>query len=162
MDQNTMTHYMQLLATNQPWNLIIFMAIPVIFAETLTVTEFFVIFNNLTGGFVRKLNKFCGIFSGIYFTGIFIYLVTQVIPTIQWRGGVDFLAVWFYLSGVIFLAGIALLELNIIGKNKTENEKRKLHFILVSGFLVVAHIAMILGMLNPQLFANVGEPMKMH
>jgi hypothetical protein len=29
---NTMTHYMELLATNQPWNLIIFMAIPVIFA----------------------------------------------------------------------------------------------------------------------------------
>ena len=25
-----MTHYMELLATNQPWNLIIFMAIPVV------------------------------------------------------------------------------------------------------------------------------------
>ena len=30
------THYMELLATNQPWNLLIFMAIPVILAETLT------------------------------------------------------------------------------------------------------------------------------
>lgn len=35
-----MTHYMELLATNQPWNLIFFMAIPVILAEALTVTEF--------------------------------------------------------------------------------------------------------------------------
>lgn len=155
----TMTHYMQLLATNQPWNLIIFMAIPVIFAETLTVTEFIVIFNNLTSGFVRKLNKFCGTFVGIYFTGVFLYLVTQVVPTIKWRGAVDFLAVWFYLSGVIFLGGISLLELNLIGKKKSEQEKRKLHFILVSGFLVVAHIAMILGMVNPQIFANIAMPM---
>lgn len=28
--ENAMTHYMELLATNQPWNLLIFMAIPVI------------------------------------------------------------------------------------------------------------------------------------
>ena len=154
MDTSTMTHYMQLLATNQPWNLIMFMAIPVIFAETLTITEFIVIFNNLTGGLVRKLNKFCGIFAGIYFAGVFLYLVTQVIPTIEWRGAVDFLAVWFYLSGVIFLGGISLLELGLIGKNKTEQEKRKLHFVLVSGFLVVAHIAMILGMVNPQIFSQ--------
>lgn len=154
MDANTMTHYMQLLATNQPWNLILFMAIPVIFAETLTVTEFLVIFNNLTSGFVRKLNKFCGTFVGIYFAGVFIYLVTQVVPTIQWRGAVDFLAVWFYLSGVIFLGGIALLELGIIGRHKTEREKMRLHFILVAGFLVVGHIAMILGMVNPQIFTG--------
>jgi hypothetical protein len=32
------THYMELLATNEPWNIIIFMAIPVIFAEYIAVT----------------------------------------------------------------------------------------------------------------------------
>ena len=35
-----MTHYMELLATNQPWNLILFMAIPVVLAETVVITEF--------------------------------------------------------------------------------------------------------------------------
>lgn len=45
-----MTHYMSLLADNQPWNLIIFMAIPVIFAETITITEFIILFTkNLKG-----------------------------------------------------------------------------------------------------------------
>ena len=34
-----MTHYMALLADNQPWNLILFMAIPVILAETVAITE---------------------------------------------------------------------------------------------------------------------------
>jgi hypothetical protein len=33
------THYMGLLAANQPWNLLLFMAVPVILAETIAVTE---------------------------------------------------------------------------------------------------------------------------
>ena len=39
----SMTHYMELLATNQPWNLILFMAIPVILAETVAITELFLL-----------------------------------------------------------------------------------------------------------------------
>ncbi len=47
----TMTHYMELLATNQPWNLIIFMAIPVILAETIAISELSILFSrNLNGG----------------------------------------------------------------------------------------------------------------
>lgn len=68
-----MTHYMSLLADNQPWNLLIFMAIPVICAETLTITEFFIIFNRIERGGARTLNKIVGIFDGLYFTGIFIF-----------------------------------------------------------------------------------------
>lgn len=153
MNTGMMTHYMELLASNQPWNLIIFMAIPVILAETITVTEFFIIFNRLTSGTLKTVNKVASIIVGIYFTGIFLYLVTQVVPSIQWRGAVDFLAVWFYLGGIIFLGGIALLEMNLIGRKRDSEGKMKLHFILVGGFLVIAHIAMILGMLNPAIFS---------
>ena len=39
-----MTHYMELLAVNQPWNLLIFMAVPVVLAETLAITEFYLLF----------------------------------------------------------------------------------------------------------------------
>lgn len=39
-----MTHYMELLATNQPWNLIMYMVIPVALAEALVATEFFLPF----------------------------------------------------------------------------------------------------------------------
>lgn len=159
-----MTHYMELLATNQPWHLIIFMAIPVIFAETVTITEFAIIFNRLTHGPVKTLNKIASILAGLYFTGIFLYMVTTVVPTIEWRGAVDFIAVWSYLSGVIFLGGLALLELNIIAKNKTVEQKMKIHFILVAGFLIVAHVAMIFGMVDPSLFqhgANAGMNMNM-
>ncbi|WP_027624928.1 DUF6803 family protein [Clostridium lundense] len=153
-----MTHYMSLLADNQPWNLLIFMAIPVICAETLTITEFFIIFNRTQRGGLRTLNKFVGIFDGIYFTGIFIYLlINAVIPltmTGGWHTWVDVVAVGFYLSGVVFLLPMALMELGIIFKNKTDNQKMKIHFILVGGFLVVAHIAMIFGMINPEIINN--------
>ena len=149
----TMTHYMELLATNQPWNLILFMAIPVILAETIAVSELAILFSrNLTGG-LRKLNKVAGIIVGIYFTGIFIYLfVNAVIPltlTSGWRGPADVIAVGFYLSGIIPLLGMALLELGIIGRKRDEVEKLKLHATFVGLFLIVAHIAMIFGMLSP-------------
>ena len=150
-----MTHYMALLTNNQPWNLIIFMALPVIMAEALTISEFFIIFNKINQGGIRTFNKVVGIFDGFYFTGIFIYLfITAVIPLTTsggWHTWVDVVAVGFYLSGVIFLLPIALMELGIIFKKKTLDEKMKIHFILISGFLVVAHIAMIFGMVNPEI-----------
>ncbi|MCT8978124.1 permease [Clostridium sp. CX1] len=159
-----MTHYMSLLAENQPWNLIIFMAIPVIMAETLTITEFFIIFNRTKSGGLRTLNKVVGIFDGFYFTGIFIYLLfNAVIPLTQtggWHTWVDVVAVGFYLSGVLFLLPIALMELGIIFRKKTDNEKMKIHFILVGGFLVVAHIAMIFGMVDPSIINDMSN-MKM-
>ena len=35
----SMTHYMGLVSINQPWNLLLFMAVPVILAETLAITD---------------------------------------------------------------------------------------------------------------------------
>lgn len=145
-----MTHYMELLAVNQPWNLIIYMVIPVALAEALVATEFFVVFNkDRAGGALRTINKYIGIVLGFYFLGIFLNLMITAVPSMAWRGPADILAVGAYLSGVIPLMGIALLELGVIGGGKTGDEKLKLHFILLTVFLVVAHIAMIFGMVDP-------------
>lgn len=144
-----MTHYMELLAVNQPWNLIMYMVIPVGLAEALVATEFFVVFNRSKNGLMRTWNKWIGIVLGFYFLGIFLQLGTAVVPHIEWRGAADIIAVGSYLSGVIPLFGIALLELGVIGRGKSESEKMKLHFILLTVFLVVAHVAMIFGMVDP-------------
>lgn len=150
----TMTHYMELLATNQPWNLIIFMAIPVILAETVAITELYILFTRRSHTLANKLNKFAGILGGIYFTGVFFHLMKNAfIPltmTGGWRGPSDFIAVSSYLIGVVPLAGMALLDLGIIYRKKSREEKLKLHAIFVGIFLVVAHVAMIFGMLNPE------------
>ena len=152
-----MTHYMELLATNQPWNLLVFMAIPVICAETLAITELILLFSRKLNGLTRKINKVTGLFAGLYFLGIFVYLlITAVVPLTtggDWRGFADVTAVGFYLLGVIPLFGISLLEMGIIGRRKNEVEKLKLHSIFVGIFLVVAHVAMIFGVLNPNLFS---------
>ena len=39
MEGMPMTHYMGLLTVRQPWNLLLFMALPVVLAETLAITE---------------------------------------------------------------------------------------------------------------------------
>jgi uncharacterized membrane protein YozB (DUF420 family) len=153
---SAMTHYMELLATNQPWNLLFFMAVPVICAETLAITELIILFSRKLNGTARKVNRITGIFAGIYFFGIFIYLMAAaVIPltaTGSWRGFTDIIAVGFYLLGVIPFFGMFLFEMGFIGKKLNENGKLKLHATLVGVFLVAAHVAMIFGMLNPELF----------
>jgi hypothetical protein len=81
-------------------------------------------------------------------------MATAVIPltsTGAWRGAADVMAVGFYLSGIVPLLGLALLDLGVIGKQRDDEDKLKLHATFVAIFLVVAHIAMIFGMLDPTL-----------
>lgn len=150
---NEMTHYMELLAANQPWNLIIFMAIPVVLAETVAISELFILFRRDTESGLRKINRLAGTILGFYFLGIFIYLLFKAVIPItaagEWRGPFDVIAVGSYLAGVVPLFGISLLELGLIARNKTTEQKMFLHAVFVGLFLAVAHIAMIFGMLNP-------------
>ena len=154
----SMTHYMQLLSEQQPWNLILFMAIPVVLAETVAITELFILFSRQYQGPVRNINRIASILGGFYFAGVFVYLtITAAIPlTTQggWRGPADVIAVLAYLSGVVPLLGLALLDLGIIGRKRDNEGKLKQHAIFVAIFLVVAHIAMIFGMLDPAIMIS--------
>jgi len=131
------------------------MAIPVILAEFIAVSELYILFTRDFNGLVRRLNRWAGITVGVYFTGVFLYLlVNAVLPITQtgaWRGIADVIAVGFYLLGIVPLGSIALLELGLLGRGQDDLGKLKIHAGLVGLFLVVAHIAMIFGMLNPAL-----------
>jgi len=95
------------------------------------------------------------IIVGAYFTfAVFFPLLFTAIPGMKWRTVVDFIAVWSYLLGVVPLGGMALLEMGLIGKGKSDQEKMKLHFVLLTVFLIVAHVAMIFGMVNPEIIAK--------
>jgi hypothetical protein len=155
-DAGTMTHYMGLLAANQPWNLLMFMAIPVILAETLAVSELAVLFRQGdVPRWVHLLNRWAGLLIGPWFLGITVYLTKNaVVPLTNggaWHGPADLIAVGAYLAGVIPLVGITLIELGILGRG-TARARMRLHAIFVGVFLVAAHIAMIFGMLDPTLF----------
>lgn len=153
----SMTHYMELLAINQPWNLLIFMAVPIVLAETIVVTELYLLFTRSYEGPVRALNRACSIIVGLYFSGVFVYLVaTALIPitaSSAWRGPADVIAVGAYLFGIVPLLGLALLDLGLIARNHDANGKIALHAGLVALFLVVGHVAMVFGMLDPEVFS---------
>ena len=148
-----MTHYMELLNTNQPWNLLMFMAAPVALAETLAITELAILFNRDTAPWIRTVNRWAGLIAGIYFLGVFAYLFRHVVVPLTsdsgWRGPADVIAVLSYLAGVVPLFGIALLEMGVLGRRLNANARLKLHAAFVGLFLIVAHVAMILGMLDP-------------
>ena len=146
-----MTHYMELLSLDQPYNLILYMVIPMGLAELLVAMEFFTMYHMDSGkntGF-KAVSKFVGIVLGVYFTALVIYFLAKIYPTIKWRGYADVIAIYSYLIGVIPLLGIALLELNLIYKNASQKAKLKLHFCLLIFFLIVGHVAMIFGMVDP-------------
>lgn len=147
-----MTNYMELLSLNQPWNLILFMVIPVGLAETLVATEFFTLYlgegKNKTWRFV---NKYIGMLLGLYFLGVVVYLAMSVVPSIQWRGWVDQVSVYAYMLGVVPLFAITLMEWNVFGSKGSQAKRVKLHAVLLIAFLVVSHVAMIFGMADPQL-----------
>ena len=155
-----MTHYMELLATNQPWNLIIFMAIPVVLAETVAITELYILYTRKLHGWVRNLNRVAGIVVGVYFIGIIAYLLANAVIPItragEWRTIIDVIAVSTYLIGGIPMILIALQDLGFIHKGASEEKKLGYHAIYVAVFLVFAHLAMIAGMMDPALLGYQG------
>lgn len=156
-----MTHYMQLLADNQPWNLLLFMAVPVVLAETVAITELFVLFKRARTGAMLALNRGASILGGLYFLGVFAYLMqTAVVPLSQsgqWRGPADIIAVGAYLAGVVPLVMLALIDLRLLGRHWVPERRLAWHAACVAVFLVVAHIAMIFGMLDPTLLSPVAS-----
>jgi hypothetical protein len=149
-----MTHYMGLLAANQPWNLLLFMAVPVALAETVAVTELALLFSrsSLPRPW-RLLNRYAGMVLGVYLLVVFGYLLANAaIPLTTgggWRGPADVIAVGAYLAGVVPLAGIAALEVGLLARRRDARTRLKVHATFVGVFLIVAHVAMIAGMLDP-------------
>lgn len=151
MDGMSMTHYMGLLAVNQPWNLLIFMGLPVILAETLAITELVVLFAGRPAPWVRGLNRAAGLLAGPVMIGITVHLLRYAVVPLTtgsgWRGVADVIAVLAYLAGTAPMVGLTLIELGVLGRDG--RHAMKLHVTFVGAFLVLAHLAMIFGMMDP-------------
>lgn len=154
-----MTHYMELLASNQPWNLLIFMALPVVLAETVAITELYILYTRKLDTWVRQVNRLASILVGITFVGIIAYLMfTAVIPITSagaWRTWIDVVAVSTYLIGGVPMVLLALQELGLIHRAESEERRLARHATYVAVFLVFAHIAMVAGMMDPGILGYV-------
>ena len=134
----TPTHYMGLLMANQPWNLLLFMALPfaVIYLGLLPAA---------LGLFPSRLGRAAVGFLAVYLTVASVYLVRwAVVPLTDgsgWRGPVDLIAVGGYVLTAVPILVLAALT---FGGGST---KAQAWWAWVA--LVVAHVAMTFGMMAP-------------
>ena len=127
-----MTNYMELLMANQPWNLILFMAVPMGLAEAIVASEFFSLYRAKEGSLALKINKCLSIILGAYFTILIIYLALAA-----------------YVAAALPALVLLLLELGVIAKGAEFRARLKFHFLALIVFLVLGHVAMIFGMTDP-------------
>lgn len=147
-----MTHYMELLSLHEPWFLILFMLVPMVLAETiLAAGAFSLLYKDSRSEKWDSLSHVCGLILGVFFIVATVYIVTSYVPTIQWRGPIDYISIWAYVLGVIPAVLILLQELGIIFKGFDATAKIKKHIVLMILFVLFTHLAMVFGMADPQL-----------
>ena len=147
-----MTHYMELLSLYEPWFLILFMLVPMVLAETiLAAGAFSLLYKDSRSEKWDSLSHVCGLILGVFFIVATVYIVTSYVPTIQWRGPIDYISIWAYVLGVIPAVLILLQELGIIFKSSDSTAKIKKHIVLMILFVLFTHLAMVFGMADPQL-----------
>lgn len=147
-----MTHYMELLSLHEPWFLILFMLVPMVLAETiLAAGAFSLLYKDSRSEKWDRLSHVCGLILGVFFIVATVYIVTSYVPTIQWRGPIDYISIWAYVLGVIPAVLILLQELGIIFKGLDTTAKIKKHIVLMILFVLFTHLAMVFGMADPQL-----------
>ncbi len=147
------THYMDLLMQDSPWNLILFMAIPVVLAESIAISELFLLWSQKKIPALDNFRKTCGVLAGIAFLIIIIYFIFNVVTPLtqadEWRTWIDVVAIVSYLLAGIPMILIALLNLRWIAPSAPERARSLYHIVCLSVFLVFSHIAMIFGMVDP-------------
>jgi len=55
------------------------MAIPIVLAETMAITELYLLFAHKLGGIVHQINRLAGITVGLYFIGVIAYLMKSAV-----------------------------------------------------------------------------------
>lgn len=150
-----MTQYMSLLMANAPYNLITFMVVPMVIAETIAITEIVLLFRTKPLLNLQRLNSVCSFAAGIVMLilgGLFIKdLVIPANNENLWKGWIDYASAVCFLIAVIPLVLMSLLQINIIFRKASKRSKMAAKIVLLSVYLVVSHAAMVFGMLDPSL-----------
>ena len=123
-----------------------FMVIPVVLAESL-VAEFYTTYYGGRAAGWKAWNHRLGIAAGVYFSLVVLYLLVNVIPGIHWKGWADQLAIVAYLLGIFPLGAIAFMNWESQGKISWTSSGPGISVLI--GFLVVSHVAMVFGMVDP-------------
>lgn len=150
-----MTQYMSLLMANSPYNLIFFMVVPMVIAETIAITEIVLLFSSKPLLKVHSLNSICTFISGIVMLVLgFLFIKGLVLPANEqnlWKGWIDYASALLFMAAVIPLVLMSLLQVNLIFRKANKRTKMAVKIVLLSIYLVTSHAAMVFGMLDPAL-----------
>lgn len=150
-----MTQYMSLLMANSPYNLIFFMVVPMVIAETIAITEIVLLFSSKTLLKVHSLNSICTFISGIVMLVLgFLFIKELVLPANEqnlWKGWIDYASALLFMVAVVPLVLMSLLQVNLIFRKANKRTKMAVKIVLLSIYLVTSHAAMVFGMLDPAL-----------
>lgn len=150
-----MTQYMSLLMANSPYNLIFFMVVPMVIAETIAITEIVLLFSSKPLLKVHSLNSICTFISGIVMLVLgFLFIKELVLPANEqnlWKGWIDYASALLFMVAVIPLVLMSLLQVNLIFRKANKRTKMAVKIVLLSIYLVTSHAAMVFGMLDPAL-----------
>lgn len=146
---------MSLLMANSPYNLIFFMVVPMVIAETIAITEIFLLFSSKPLLKVHSLNSICTFISGIVMLVlVFLFIKGLVLPANEqnlWKGWIDYASALLFMAAVIPLVLMSLLQVNLIFRKANKRTKMAVKIVLLSIYLVTSHAAMVFGMLDPAL-----------
>lgn len=146
-----MTHYMEWLSLNRPWNLILFMLVPMALAETILASEIFMQWcKGPSSSAWRRAGAALSAVLGLYFIVLGAYWYIGYVSSIEsWRGAADVLSVWLFLAAVIpslwlLFSGVS----SRLGAVQSRGAflRRVLALFL---FVLLTHLAMVFGMLSP-------------
>lgn len=150
-----MTQYMSLLMANSPYNLIFFMVVPMVIAETIAITEIILLFSSNPLLKVHSLNSICTFISGIVMLVlVFLFIKELVLPANEqnlWKGWIDYASALLFMVAVVPLVLMSLLQINLIFRKANKRTKMAVKIVLLSIYLVTSHAAMVFGMLDPAL-----------
>lgn len=150
-----MTQYMSLLMANSPYNLIFFMVVPMVIAETIAITEIVLLFSSKPLLKVHSLNSICTFISGIVMLVlVFLFIKELVLPANEqnlWKGWIDYASALLFMVAVVPLVLMSLLQINLIFRKANKRTKMAVKIVLLSIYLVTSHAAMVFGMLDPAL-----------
>lgn len=148
-----MTQYMSLLMANSPYNLIFFMVVPMVIAETIAITEIVLLFSSKPLLKVHSLNSICTFISGIVMLVLgFLFIKELVLPANEqnlWKGWIDYASALLFMAAVVPLVLMSLLQVNLIFRKANKRTKMAVKIVLLSIYLVTSHAAMVFGMLDP-------------
>lgn len=151
-NQMGMTHYMELMMGS--WQLLVlFMAVPMFLAECYVVSEVLLLLEGQKAGAgLHRFNRFSAWASAVVILLLALVAGWDFLHVAEWRGWVDEAASAAYvLAGLPFIA-VALVEGGILMRNADAVRRGKACVTAVVAYLLLAHAAMVFGMIDPMQF----------